>query len=183
MQDKKCKVCGVILVESQNWFLSCKRLGSYICKKCRWEKYGKYYRAYRKRHRERFRIYGKEWRKKNPEKFKARKKRHYEKHKVEIMLKQKLRRQSLLAKNFGNQCWCCEKDLTGKRDRVMHEKEGITHQEHHPEFYIRNKEKFILVCSSCHKGLHFTHDKLNLNWKEIYDRIEGSRNDRKTIAN
>ena len=156
------------------------------------EKYKECSKRWRQKpeNKEKQKEYRKQWILDNPEKFKMQAKRHYEKHRLEILKKYKERdrlRRKLVIEHYGNKCACC--------GEAAHEFLAIDHirgggNRHRSivgygnSFYnwiIKNNfpNNLRILCHNCNLAKAFygecPHDTLKRK-KEFLERKEGKEN-------
>lgn len=105
-----------------------------------------------------------------------------ERHKMKLIwrnkssTKQREKRKEIRNKYLGNKCLFCNYDKMYRR-LICHKKDGETHKKFssmkNDEFLKEMKsKKYVLLCSLCHKHVHWCMDCLNMDWKEIHHRFK-----------
>lgn len=83
--------------------------------------------------------------------------------------------QDLREKLFGTKCGICQ---VGKEKRkiAIHNKSGKEHLENAlwglPFLRRLNPEEWAALCTMCHRGAHWAHDELGVDWKTIERKLE-----------
>ena len=83
--------------------------------------------------------------------------------------------QELREKLFGTKCRICEVGKE-KRKLAIHNKSGKEHFENAlwglPFLRRLNPEEWAALCTMCHRGAHWAHEELGMDWKTIESQLE-----------
>jgi hypothetical protein len=66
---------------------------------------------------------------------------------------------------FGDLCFICRKQRGNERFE-LHEKNGEIHRKK-PSLELREKDRFVLLCKTCHRSVHWCMEYLNMSWEQI----------------
>jgi len=115
----------------------------------------RYHREYYQKHKEQRKEYDEEYYQEYKE---ERKKWHREHHKEQ-------RRQVFLL--LGGECLLC--GLDKEKKLVIHKKDGESHEKAAACLLaLKNSDDFVLLCYSCHKGIHWLMKYLKMSWEQLY---------------
>jgi len=100
---------------------------------------------------------------KNDIEFRKARKQYYEKNKVRLrkirkLYARKIRKQA--EEVLGGLCFICG----AKRPLCGHKKDGSSHASNIAPLILKNPDEFVLLCPSCHRGIHFCMKILNMTW-------------------
>ncbi len=90
----------------------------------------------------------------------------------------KTKKKNEVVEALGGKCKVCgitqemlyETKSTQQRWLHCHEINGEKHKGS-VVYYLNNLDKFVLLCPSCHRGVHFVERFLRLSWKELEPMI------------
>ena len=184
-----CHVCKIKL-DDNNCYLSNLKNWNRLCRECNkiksreWRLKNLEKDRLRKRkrwteHHQELLEYKREYRKNNREKLNKKSRERYklipkeEKERWGIMRKEwwEENRQKVI-EELGGKCRICERN---NRKLFFH---NIKNEKHSfsPLYYQKHKKEFLLVCGSCHKGIHFCEQELNINLEKILEIKRGGQN-------
>jgi hypothetical protein len=98
----------------------------------------KSYRRWFEANREKRNEYQRKYRQEHPEFYREAEKRH------------RLKYKNMISEYFGDCCWICGHNGS----LYKHEINGENHEATHPSYYLKNIERFILLCRFCHVSFH-----------------------------
>jgi hypothetical protein len=79
-----------------------------------------------------------------------------------------------LKEYFGNYCFTCHKERKTERFE-LHEKLGNNHRKK-PWVEFAEKERFVLLCKTCHRSVHWCMTYLDMSWEQISLNLRTRRN-------
>jgi hypothetical protein len=71
---------------------------------------------------------------------------------------------------FGDSCFVCKKHRGNQRFE-LHEKQGNEHIKK-PHIELKEKERFVLLCKTCHRSVHWCMKYLGMSWVDISLALE-----------
>ena len=94
-----------------------------------------------------------------------------------IQRENKARRTKLIDETYGSKCMVCLREAK-KSGRAIHRKDGQPHKQFTSlglkeikETINKDREKYIRLCSGCHRAIHWCMKYLGMNWDEIEKRL------------
>ncbi len=96
-----------------------------------------------------------------------RKQRLTDKEKKELRVKKSKELRRIRDLIFGDKCYIC----CSKVGLVAHKKDGIKHK-YNIMVTILDYKKYVRLCTSCHKGVHFCMKYLKYSWEDVYKIIK-----------
>jgi hypothetical protein len=94
-------------------------------------------------------------------------------------INQQIKRKAIRNKYLKNRCFFCSYNqefrrlITHRKDGKKHTKfNNMTNQKYLEEM---KSKQYVLLCSLCHKHVHWCMDYLGMKWEEIYSRYKSAR--------